>query len=159
MRTDFKNFESLTLSTLWFEQGTLVYIASTDLLPGVLRVKSFGQFAVHLFMFAVGVGALALTTLHHVHCNADWTKVIIKLIYDTAVLVDCFAKLANGVMMQLDVWCGAGQETMMTFNIPNIKILQTWIITCCSRLTVLSTYARTVDMHDLPLIFSLENGT
>uniref|UniRef100_M4BCL4 Uncharacterized protein n=1 Tax=Hyaloperonospora arabidopsidis (strain Emoy2) TaxID=559515 RepID=M4BCL4_HYAAE len=51
--------------------GTLVYIASTDLLPGVLRVKSFGQFAVHLFMFAVGVGALALTTLHHVHCNAD----------------------------------------------------------------------------------------
>ncbi|CAI5739183.1 unnamed protein product [Hyaloperonospora brassicae] len=51
--------------------GTLVYIAGTDLLPGVLRVKTFGQFIVHLVMFAIGVGALALTTLHHVHCNAD----------------------------------------------------------------------------------------
>ncbi|KAG6612021.1 Zinc (Zn2)-Iron (Fe2) Permease (ZIP) Family [Phytophthora cinnamomi] len=51
--------------------GTLVYIAGTDLLPGVLRVKSPGQFVAHLVMFAIGVGALALTTLHHVHCNAD----------------------------------------------------------------------------------------
>ena len=48
-----------------------MYIAGTDLLPGVLRVKTFGQFIVHLVMFAIGVGALALTTLHHVHCNAD----------------------------------------------------------------------------------------
>ncbi|ETI54358.1 hypothetical protein F443_02809 [Phytophthora nicotianae P1569] len=51
--------------------GTLVYIAGTDLLPGVLRVKSVGQFLVNLLMFGIGVGALALTTLHHVHCNAD----------------------------------------------------------------------------------------
>ncbi|KAG3167772.1 hypothetical protein PI126_g3657 [Phytophthora idaei] len=51
--------------------GTLVYIAGTDLLPGVLRVKSVGQFVVNLLMFGIGVGALALTTLHHVHCNAD----------------------------------------------------------------------------------------
>lgn len=48
-----------------------MYIAGTDLLPGVLRVKSAGQFVTHLFMFGIGVGALALTTLHHVHCNAD----------------------------------------------------------------------------------------
>lgn len=53
------------------EQGTLVYIAGTDLLPGVLRVKSAGQFVAHLLMFALGVGALALTTLYHVHCNAN----------------------------------------------------------------------------------------
>ncbi|OWZ15715.1 Zinc (Zn2)-Iron (Fe2) Permease [Phytophthora megakarya] len=51
--------------------GTLVYIAGTDLLPGVLRVKSVGQFVVNLLMFGIGIGALALTTLHHVHCNAD----------------------------------------------------------------------------------------
>ncbi|KAL4166413.1 hypothetical protein KRP22_013672 [Phytophthora ramorum] len=51
--------------------GTLVYIAGTDLLPGVLRVKSVGQFVAHLLMFGIGIGALALTTLHHVHCNAD----------------------------------------------------------------------------------------
>ncbi|KAF4134949.1 ZIP Zinc transporter [Phytophthora infestans] len=50
--------------------GTLVYIAGTDLLPGVLRVKSVGQFVVNLLMFGIGIGALALTTLHHVHCNA-----------------------------------------------------------------------------------------
>lgn len=52
-------------------QGTLVYIAGTDLLPGVLRVKSTGQFVAHLLMFAIGVGALALTTLYHVHCTVD----------------------------------------------------------------------------------------
>ncbi|KAG7388988.1 hypothetical protein PHYPSEUDO_011451 [Phytophthora pseudosyringae] len=51
--------------------GTLVYIAGTDLLPGVLRVKSVGQFVAHLLMFGVGIGALALTTLHHVHCDAS----------------------------------------------------------------------------------------
>ncbi|KAK1942463.1 Zinc transporter ZIP14 [Phytophthora citrophthora] len=51
--------------------GTLVYIAGTDLLPGVLRVKSVGQFVAHLLMFGIGIGALALTTLHHVHCDAS----------------------------------------------------------------------------------------
>ncbi|KAL3659225.1 hypothetical protein V7S43_015803 [Phytophthora oleae] len=51
--------------------GTLVYIAGTDLLPGVLRVKSVGQFVARLLMFGIGIGALALTTLHHVHCDAS----------------------------------------------------------------------------------------
>ncbi|KAG1696892.1 hypothetical protein DVH05_017800 [Phytophthora capsici] len=52
-------------------EGTLVYIAGTDLLPGVLRVKSVGQFVANLLMFDISVDALALTTLHHVHCDAS----------------------------------------------------------------------------------------
>ncbi|KAL3659195.1 hypothetical protein V7S43_015773 [Phytophthora oleae] len=39
--------------------------------PVVLRVKSVGQFVARLLMFGIGIGALALTTLHHVHCDAS----------------------------------------------------------------------------------------
>ncbi|TMW56662.1 hypothetical protein Poli38472_006672 [Pythium oligandrum] len=51
--------------------GTLVYIAATDLLPRVLRVKTFTDFFVRIILFGVGIGILVLTTLHHVHCEAE----------------------------------------------------------------------------------------
>jgi zinc transporter ZupT len=56
---------------LAYGAGTLVYIATTDLLPRVLRVKTLKEFFLRLFLFAVGMGALALTTLYHVHCEID----------------------------------------------------------------------------------------
>ncbi|KAF1319124.1 Zinc-iron permease, partial [Globisporangium splendens] len=56
---------------LGFGAGTLVYISATDLLPRVLRVRTIVDFFMRIFLFAVGVGMLALTTLYHVHCDAD----------------------------------------------------------------------------------------
>eukprot|EP00644_Phytophthora_capsici_P005571 jgi/Phyca11/558582/estExt2_Genewise1.C_PHYCAscaffold_20151 len=63
--------ETIALLVAIGDAGTLVYIAGTDLLPGVLRVKSVGQFVANLLMFDISVDALALTTLHHVHCDAS----------------------------------------------------------------------------------------
>jgi hypothetical protein len=48
-----------------------VYIAATDLLPRVLRVTTFRQFFVRVFLFCLGIGILALTTLYHIHCEAE----------------------------------------------------------------------------------------
>ncbi|KAJ0406043.1 hypothetical protein P43SY_010099 [Pythium insidiosum] len=56
---------------LGFGAGTLTYIAATDLLPRALRVTNFRDFFLHLTLFGVGIGCLALTTLHHVHCEIE----------------------------------------------------------------------------------------
>lgn len=48
-----------------------MYIAATDLLPRVLRVRTLVDFFMRIFLFLLGNGLLALTTLYHVHCDVD----------------------------------------------------------------------------------------
>lgn len=48
-----------------------MYISATDLLPRVLRVRTVGEFFTRVILFCVGIGLLALTTLYHVHCDAE----------------------------------------------------------------------------------------
>jgi hypothetical protein len=54
-------------------QGTLVFIAASDILPSLLeneKKRSPGVVLRHLLLMAVGVVALGLTKLHHEHCEA-----------------------------------------------------------------------------------------
>ncbi len=61
---------------LWYVhtvQGTLVFIAASDILPSLLeneKKHSPGVVLRHLLLMAVGVIALGLTKLHHKHCDA-----------------------------------------------------------------------------------------
>ena len=52
-------------------QGTLLFIAASDVLPDLLendKKHSPGVVLRHLLLMAVGVVALGLTLLHHEHC-------------------------------------------------------------------------------------------
>jgi hypothetical protein len=52
-------------------QGTLVFIAASDVLPLLLesdRKRKPGIVLRHLLLMGVGVVALGLTLLHHKHC-------------------------------------------------------------------------------------------
>jgi hypothetical protein len=48
-----------------------VYIAATDLLPRLIRVKTVFELLQRFLLFSIGCVALGLTTLHHVHCDVE----------------------------------------------------------------------------------------